>query len=168
MTGTSHHRQERLRREAEAELRDRQLPSWKGRVLQRIAVEHGNGWYPLLNESTPNTAADRPDAVVVGPLGVLVVLLRDAEPDWEDTRRAFVWTAELLAGATTDAGAVTEAVARVVVVHPADHRGRTGHTGEHLPSPRPSWTASSCAANGCWNLRRPGTSPATWTPGPAI
>lgn len=132
MTGTSHHRQERLRREAEAELRDRQLPSWKGRVLQRIAVEHGNGWYPLLNESTPNTAADRPDAVVVGPLGVLVVLLRDAEPDWEDTRRAFVWTAELLAGATTDAGAVTEAVARVVVVHPADHRGRTGHTGEHL------------------------------------
>ncbi|MER7010850.1 UvrD-helicase domain-containing protein [Saccharopolyspora sp. NPDC000359] len=132
MTGTSHHRQERLRREAEAELRDRLLPSWHNRVLQRFAVEHDNGWYALLNQFAPGTPAERPDAVLVGPQGVLVVLLRDAAPGWEDTRKAFVWTAELLAGASTEAGAVTETVARAVVVHPADHRGRTGHSGEHL------------------------------------
>ncbi|MDA3646292.1 AAA family ATPase [Saccharopolyspora indica] len=132
MTGTFHHRQERLRREAEAELRDRLLPTWQHRVLQRFAVEHGSGWYPLLNQFAPHTPANRPDAVLVGPQGVLVVLLRDAEPAWEDTRAAFVWTAELLAGASSDAGAVTEAVVRAVVVHPADHRGRKGHSGEHL------------------------------------
>ncbi|MER5392230.1 UvrD-helicase domain-containing protein [Saccharopolyspora sp. NPDC002686] len=132
MTGTFHHRQERLRREAEAELAGRLLPPWHHRVLQRFGVEQDSGWYPLLNQFAPHTPANRPDAVLVGPQGVLVVLLREAEPEWEDARAAFVWAAELLAGASTDAGAVTEAVIRAVVVHPADHRGRKGHTGEHL------------------------------------
>ncbi|MCI2420221.1 UvrD-helicase domain-containing protein [Saccharopolyspora sp. K220] len=132
MTGTFHHRQERLRREAEAELRDRLLPTWQNRVLQRFAVECDNGWYPLLNQFAPHTPPNRPDAVLTGPLGVLVILLRDTEPEWETTRAAFVWTAELLAGAATEAGLLTEAVARTVVVHPADYRGRKGHSGEHL------------------------------------
>lgn len=132
MTGTFHHRQERLRREAEAELRDRLLPTWQNRVLQRFAIERDNGWYPLLNQFAPHTPANRPDVVLVGPLGVLVILLRDAEPEWEASRAAFVWTAELLAGASIGPGMLTEAVARTAVVHPVDYRGRRGHTGEHL------------------------------------
>ncbi|MEU5851254.1 UvrD-helicase domain-containing protein [Saccharopolyspora shandongensis] len=132
MTGTFHHRQERLRREAEAELRDRLLPTWQNRVLQRFAVERDNGWYPLLNQFAPHTPANRPDAVLVGPTGVLVVLLRDAEPGWEDSRAAFLWTAELLAGASIGPGELTESAARTVVVHPVDHQGSRGHTGEHL------------------------------------
>ncbi|WP_281420874.1 hypothetical protein [Saccharopolyspora endophytica] len=43
MTGTFHHRQELLRREAEAQLRDRPLPTWQKRVLHRFAAERDNG-----------------------------------------------------------------------------------------------------------------------------
>ncbi|GAA0538694.1 DNA helicase [Saccharopolyspora subtropica] len=131
MTETSHHWQERLRREAEAELRDRLLPPWQSRVLQRFAVERDDGWYTLLNQFAPHTPQNRPDAVLVGPLGVLVVLLRDTEPDWETSRAAFVWTAELLSGASVGPDMVTEAVARTVVVVPAGSP-TSGDRGEHL------------------------------------
>ncbi|QIZ36112.1 UvrD-helicase domain-containing protein [Saccharopolyspora sp. ASAGF58] len=132
MTGTFHRRQERLRREAEEELRDRLLPTWQNRVLQRFVAERDSGWYTLLNQFAPHTPGNRPDAVLVGPLGVLVVLLRESEPEWEAARAAFRWTAELLAGASIGSGRLTESVARTVVVHPADFKGRRGHTGEHL------------------------------------
>ena len=92
MTGTFRH--EQLRRQAERELRGRLLPPWQNRVLQRCFVEVANGWFPLLNQFAPHTPQNRPDAVLVGPLGVLVVLLREDEPDWETSRGAFVWTAE--------------------------------------------------------------------------
>lgn len=130
MTGTFRH--EQLRRQAERELRGRLLPPWQNRVLQRCFVEVANGWFPLLNQFTPHTPRNRPDAVLVGPLGVLVVLLREEEPDWETSRGAFVWTAELLAGAETSQGMLTEAALRAVVVHPAEFRGRRGFSGEHL------------------------------------
>ncbi|MEB3365905.1 UvrD-helicase domain-containing protein [Saccharopolyspora mangrovi] len=132
MTGTFHHRQELLRREAEVQLRDRPLPSWQKRVLHRFAAERDNGWYPLLNQFAPHTPRQRPDLVLVGRMGVLVVLLREAEPDWEDSRAAFVWTAELLAGASIGSGMLSESVLRTVVVHPIEHTGRQGRSADHL------------------------------------
>lgn len=132
MTGTFHHRQELLRREAEAQLRDRPLPTWQKRVLHRFAAERDNGWYPLLNQFAPHTPRQRPDLVLVGRMGVLVVLLREAEPDWEDSRAAFVWTAELLAGAAIGSGMLSESVLRTVVVHPIEHTGRKGRSADHL------------------------------------
>ncbi|WP_338603748.1 UvrD-helicase domain-containing protein [Saccharopolyspora sp. SCSIO 74807] len=131
MTGTHDHGRERLRREADAQLRARPpLPTWQKRVLERFAVEHGTGWYTLLNQFAPHTPDNRPDVVLVGPGGVLVVLLRDDEPHWEATRAAFVWTAELLAGLATPHGLLTEAALRAVVVHPAGY-SETGNRGEH-------------------------------------
>lgn len=133
MTGTHDHRRERLRREADAHLRARPpLPPWQKRVVERFAVERGTGWYVLLNRFAPHTPDNRPDVVLVGPSGVLVVLLREGEPHWEASRAAFVWTAELLAGLATPHGLLTEAALRTVVVHPAEHRADTGHRGEHL------------------------------------
>ncbi|TDC90381.1 DNA helicase UvrD [Saccharopolyspora aridisoli] len=132
MTGTFHHRQELLRREAEAQLRARPLPTWQKRVLHRFAAERDNGWYPLLNQFAPHTPRQRPDLVLVGRMGVLVMLLREAEPDWEDSRAAFVWTAELLAGAAIGSGMVSESVLRTVVVHPIEHTGRKGRSADHL------------------------------------
>lgn len=58
MTGTFHHRQERLRREAE-ELRDRLLPKWQNLVLQRFVVERNSGWYTLLNQLAAQTPLGR-------------------------------------------------------------------------------------------------------------
>ncbi|TWF93352.1 UvrD-helicase domain-containing protein [Saccharopolyspora dendranthemae] len=132
MTGSFHHRQELLRREAEVQLRDRPLPSWQKRVLHRFAVERDNGWYPLLNQFAPHTPRQRPDLVLVGRMGVLVVLLRETEPDWEDSRAAFVWTAELLAGASIGSGMLSESVLSTVVVHPVEHTGRKGRSTDHL------------------------------------
>ncbi len=132
MTGTFHHRQELLRREAEAQLRARPLPTWQKRVLHRFAAERDNGWYPLLNQFAPHTPRQRPDLVLVGRMGVLVMLLREAEPDWEDSRAAFVWTAELLAGAAIGSGMLSESVLRTVVVHPIEHTGRKGRSADHL------------------------------------
>ncbi|SFS52603.1 UvrD-helicase domain-containing protein [Saccharopolyspora flava] len=132
MTGTFHHRQELLRREAEVQLRDRPLPSWQKRVLHRFAAERDNGWYPLLNQFAPHTPRQRPDLVLVGRMGVLVVLLRETEPDWEDSRAAFVWAAELLAGASIGSGMLSESVLRTVVVHPIEHTGRKGRSADHL------------------------------------
>jgi hypothetical protein len=133
VTGTHDHRYERLRRRAEEELRARPpLPTWQRQVVERFAVEHQHGWYTLLNQFAPHTQDNRPDAVLVGPLGVFVVLLREREPRWESSRAAFVWTSELLAGATTPRGLITEAALRVVVVRPVGHRGPAGHRGEHL------------------------------------
>ncbi|RRO15653.1 DNA helicase UvrD [Saccharopolyspora rhizosphaerae] len=132
MTGTFHHRQEWLRREAEVQLRDRLLPSWQKRVLHRFAAERDNGLFPLLNQFAPHTPRKRPDLVLVGRMGVLVVLLRETEPDWEDSRAAFVWTAELLAGASIGSGLLSESVLRSVVVHPVEHTGRKGRSADHL------------------------------------
>ncbi|GAA2333002.1 UvrD-helicase domain-containing protein [Saccharopolyspora halophila] len=131
MTGTSHHRQERLRRAAEEQLKDRLLPPWQKRVLQRLAVEAGNGWFPLLNRFAPHTPAQRPDMVLVGRQGVLAVLLRENEPDWADSRAAFVWVSELLAGAEVGPAMLTEAVVSVVVIHPQAHTGQLGAGEEH-------------------------------------
>ncbi|GAA2811020.1 UvrD-helicase domain-containing protein [Saccharopolyspora taberi] len=131
MTGTHHHREERLRRQAEAELRARPpLPPWQKRVVERFAVERPAGWYTLLNQFAPHTPENRPDVVLAGPRGVLAVLLREEDPGWEDARAAFVWTAELLAGVPTPHGLLTEAALRTVVVRPAG--SATGHSGEHL------------------------------------
>lgn len=133
MTGTHDQRYERLRRQAEEELRARpSLPGWQRQVVERFAVERRHGWYTLLNQFAPHTPENRPDAVLVGPLGVFVVLLRENEPPWETSRTAFVWTSELLAGASTPRGQVTEAAMRTVVVRPFGDRVPSGHRGEHL------------------------------------
>lgn len=133
MTGTQDHRYERLRRRAEEELRARPaLPAWQRQVVERCAVERQHGWYTLLNRFAPDTPENRPDAVVVGPLGVFALLLREKAPSWGISRTAFRWTAELLAGAETPRGLITEAVLRTVVVRPAAKGGRSGHRGEHL------------------------------------
>jgi hypothetical protein len=133
VTGTHDHRYERLRRLAEEELRNRPtLPAWQRHVMERFAVERQHGWYTLLNRFAPDTPADRPDAVLVGPLGVFVVLLRAEEPSEQASRAAFLWAAELLAGAETPRGLVTEAALRTVAVRPAGKRRRSGPSDEHL------------------------------------
>ncbi|QUH00361.1 DEAD/DEAH box helicase [Saccharopolyspora erythraea] len=134
MTGTFNHRDERLRRQAQQELQARPpLPTWQRRVVERFAVERGTGWYTLLSQFAPDTPPNRPDVVLSGPQGVLAVMLREEEPAWEDSRAAFVWTAELLAGVPTPHGMLTEAALRTVVVVPAHAgRARSGHSGEHL------------------------------------
>ncbi|MFR9732049.1 UvrD-helicase domain-containing protein [Saccharopolyspora sp. MS10] len=135
MTGTHDHHRERLRRQADEQLRARPpLPTWQKRVVERFAVERGAGWYTLLNQFAPHTPEDRPDAVLIGPGGVLVVLLSDEEPPAEAARAAFVWTAELLAGVATPHGMLTEAALRAVVVVPAGVRAAAGD-GEHLVVP---------------------------------
>jgi hypothetical protein len=122
-----------LRHQAEEALRARPaLPTWQRRVVERFAVERRNGWYTLLNEFAPDTPSTRPDAVLVGPLGILVVLLRDQEPDRETSRSAFVWVAELLTGAETPRGMLSEAAVRTVVVRPDRFRPATGYSGEHV------------------------------------
>ncbi|WP_243789772.1 UvrD-helicase domain-containing protein [Saccharopolyspora gloriosae] len=132
MTGTYDHHRERLRRQADEQLRARPpLPTWQKRVVERFAVERGTGWYTLLNQFAPHTPDNRPDVVLIGPGGVLVVLLCDHEPHAEATRAAFVWTAELLAGLATPHGLLTEAALRTVAVFPEGRRGTAGD-GEHL------------------------------------
>lgn len=132
VTGTYDHHRERLRREADEQLRARPpLPSWQKRVVERFAVERGSGWYTLLNQFAPHTPDNRPDAVLVGPGGVLVVLLCEHEPPVAAARAAFVWTAELLAGLATPHGLLTEAVVRTVVVLPEGGRATT-EDGEHV------------------------------------
>ncbi|MEY8041079.1 UvrD-helicase domain-containing protein [Saccharopolyspora cebuensis] len=117
VTGTFHPRDEQQDRSATGE------PPWMRRVLARMRAE--DGWYLLRSRSA------LPDAVLVGPPGVLVVLLRAEPPDLADTRAAFVRVAELLAGVGGPRGLLTEAVVRTVVVHPEGAAG-FGRSGEHL------------------------------------
>lgn len=133
MSGTHDQRDERMRRRVEHELRARPpLPVWQKRVLERCAVARANGWFTLLNQFAPHTPPQRPDLVLIGPRGVLVVLLREQLPNPEAARAAFVWTAELLAGVSTPRGLLTEAALRTVVVRPLGARGEADSAGEYL------------------------------------
>ncbi|MHA6802588.1 UvrD-helicase domain-containing protein [Salinifilum ghardaiensis] len=97
------------------------LPSWQRPVAERFRLAHAEGWYALLHALAPDTPPHRPDAVLVGPRGVLVVLLRAEPPAAEHARGAFRWTAELLANARTATGPVADTALRTTAVHPGDH-----------------------------------------------
>lgn len=107
--------------EAERELQRWNLPHWQERVVRRFHAERDRGWYLLLNSLAPETPEHRPDAIVVGPRGVLVVLLRESVRSSETVRRAFRWAGELIANAHVPTGEhVTENVLYSIVVRPAD------------------------------------------------
>ncbi len=106
------------------------LPSWQRPVIERFRLAHAEGWYALVHAFAPETPAHRPDAVLIGPRGVLVVLLRTGTPAVEHARRAFRWTAELLANARTASGPVADTALRIIAVHPGDRPTTAPDTAE--------------------------------------
>ncbi|MFR9732012.1 UvrD-helicase domain-containing protein [Saccharopolyspora sp. MS10] len=127
------HREERFRRAAErAVAAYPELPSWKRRVLTRFLVESRRGWHTCVHEAFPDAPAAEPDVLLIGPLGVLAIALRDKEPEWEDVRAAVRRCAELFLGARAPAGSVTEAVVRPVVVLPTGRGPANPSIGHHL------------------------------------
>ncbi|QUH00381.1 AAA family ATPase [Saccharopolyspora erythraea] len=118
------HRDERLRQRAEQALAGfAGLPGWKRQVLARFLVESARGWHTYLHRSFPRTG--RPDALLIGPKGVLAVLLREQAPE-EGELPSFRFAAELFLGARVREGNVSDAVVRPVVVFPPEHRPARG------------------------------------------
>ncbi|GAA2777785.1 UvrD-helicase domain-containing protein [Saccharopolyspora taberi] len=121
------HRDERLRRRAEQALGGfAGLPAWKRQVLARFLVETRRGWHTYLH---PDDGG--PDALLIGPMGVLAVALRDEEPDEVPELRE---AGRLFHDAKVRENNVSEAVVRPVVVLPAEHRP-TARARDHLAVP---------------------------------
>lgn len=124
------HRAERLRRQAERQLADQgDLPAWKRQVLARFLVESPRGWCTYLRETGRGAG---PDALVIGPKGVLAVLLREQPPPSAEANGAFRRADDLFVGARARSGGVAETVVRPVVVFPP--RGAEGRAaaGDYL------------------------------------
>lgn len=127
------HGAERLRRRAEHVLAEHHgLSSWKRQVLARFLVEGPRGWHVFLHRNLPRTPPQLPDALLIGPPGVLAVALRDQPLSPDDARRVFRHAADLFLGARARASNVSEAVVRPVLVLPAQHTARARTTPEHL------------------------------------
>ena len=120
------HRSERLRRQAEQKLAGYSgLPAWQRQVLAQFLVETRQGWHTYVRKALSETPDERPDVLLVGPMGVLAILLRDELPGGADTTAAFRFAGDLFLGARLPAGNVSEAVVRPVVVVPPEHPMRS-------------------------------------------
>ncbi|MCA1189875.1 MULTISPECIES: UvrD-helicase domain-containing protein [unclassified Saccharopolyspora] len=127
------HRGEKLRRAAErAVAAYPSLASWQRQVLARFLVEGRGGWRTHVHTAFPDVPAGHPDALLIGPLGVLAVLVRDAEPEPGEVRAALRHATEPFIGVRTSAGVVSESVVRPVVVLPAGAEPSKRSAGHHL------------------------------------
>ena len=127
------HRAERLRRQAERQLADQgDLPAWKRQVLARFLVEGPRGWCTYLPRALPDDPGGGPDALAIGPKGVLAVLLREQPPPPAEAARAFRRAGDLFVGARVRSGGVAEAVVRPVVVFPVHGTEKRAALGDYL------------------------------------
>lgn len=124
------HRSDRLRRAADEALAGYQeLPSWKRQVLARFLVERPKGWTTFIRSGIAVERSGGVDALVIGPRGVLAVLLREEAP--ADTAKIYRRIGELFLGARVRGGNLAEAVVRPVLVVPPERRDSRS-TGDHL------------------------------------
>lgn len=132
MVGRADHRGERLWRLAESALADYDgLPPWKRQVLGRFLTEVRHGWQTYVHLDLPYTAATRPDVLLIGPRGVLALLLREKEPSIVDAMAAVRFAGRLFLGVRAGRGNVSEAVVRPVLVLP-EGPSRARSTGVYL------------------------------------
>ena len=121
--GRTDHRAERLRQQAERVLADYPgLSGWRRQVLARFLTEVRSGWHTLIHRDVPNVPQNRADALVIGPNGVLAVLLCEAEPSPKDRTATIRFVEELVLGATirpgSRSGVISTSVVRPYLVLP--------------------------------------------------
>ncbi|WP_258342693.1 3'-5' exonuclease [Saccharopolyspora gregorii] len=127
------HRWERLRRAAErAVAAHPSLAGWQRQVLSRFLVESRAGWHTHVHTALPEVPSGHADVLLIGPRGVLAVVVRDHEPDPDEVRTVLRNASESFLGLRVPAGVVSEAVVRPVVVLPAGREPSKRSIGHHL------------------------------------
>lgn len=131
--GRADHRSEHLRRQAEQVLAEYSgLAPWKRQVLARFLLESPRGWYIYVHRALPEVPTGFPEVLMIGPLGVLAVMLREQPPGADAARTVFRQAGELFLGARVRESRVSDAVVRPVLVLPQDHPAPPRSTFDHI------------------------------------